>query len=542
MAAARRKRPRVAADHEDSADENSLTWARTSVLDNGLIRPKPKSTAEVLKIHPDPNVASEALYGLNTLQQREDTPVNDTALLSSLQTMASYLPPEVQDQVYFGEQPGEAAEFSPFRDEAEWAKDLNRRWRSSNAFFRNARLGPYLFWPINTGPVDARAGTAGAGPDHYVTLIAVLRQNPDDLKKHQEAERAKDPQADPSEWDAHDPVAVPYREVVQWSIVDPKRGDVGVNAKQADMDEARRHIRRVDSVRHRAQRILERGGIAFDFATEWRVSGTQPAYALPWVPPQTDAWSSGLRAFALIKKQCDAVVEFHCAETAHDDAVFWARSSGWLNPHQVRHEMMGLLAVHCIDDLGWKARVAIEPIGAIDGIKDRPKFPAQRLRMRHIPPAYVPQNDIKGADLVRISRGYKKPLLLPPVWFQNLGGDGDGDDHGDGDDDGDGDGDGDGHAPADGDGDGDATGDGDGDGDATGDGDGDGDGDATGDGDGDAFDDDHGDGDDNPFADGDGDGDTRGAEKPPPRSFFDTSASRRSAFPESAFLRSTFPG
>ncbi|EMR67831.1 hypothetical protein MGN70_008776 [Eutypa lata] len=396
--AAPRKRPRLGMPYTgDFWKGDNLEWTRAHVLDNGLIRPKATSRAKLDKALPDPNDAADHLYGLNTLQQREDSPANDPILLGSLQAMTSYLPTEVFDQIYIGEQPGESTDFSVLVQDAAFARQLATNWPLDHAMYRNIKFGPFFFWPINTG----KEGSSSS-KDHYVTVIMWLRQNPDAVAEREKhlAERRR---ASSAELQA----PVPYDEVLQWSIVDPKRGNFDAAGNQTDGREANRHIGRVQCVRRRVRAILERGGLKWDFATEFMQSTGAPTFALPWVPPQRDDWSSGMRSFALIKKQCDVVLEAHCAEVPVDDAYFWERASGWLNPHQVRHEMMGLLALKCIAKMSWKARIAIEPIVDLDGVMQKDKFPAKKLKPSETPSAWYPQGDFDGPDLTRVSNGYK---------------------------------------------------------------------------------------------------------------------------------------
>lgn len=390
MAAHRRKRPSLVYTGEFWNGDH-LEWARVRALDNGMIRPKPSGGAQLAKLLPDPNVAADNLYALNTAQLREDMPANDSIVMYSLQAMMTYLPDEVYDQIYTGEQPGEETDFGDLVTDEAFASNLPGRWSESDRMFRNMKLCQYLFWPINTGQ------------NHYVTLIMVLGKDPAAVKARQDYMKI------PAH--VHSEVLntpVPYDQVLQWSVVDPKRGELDSKGKQLNQRERDRHDQRVHRVRRRVRRILTQGGFNMSAAVYSQSTGS-PAHTLPWVPPQLagDDWSSGMRAFALIRKQCDMIVDFHCAEVPFDEAYFWERSPGWLNPHQVRHEMMGLLAVNCVRDMRWKARLAIEPVVNIDGIYEMDRFPAPNLEPKEKPPAYYPQNDFGGGDLTRISNGHE---------------------------------------------------------------------------------------------------------------------------------------
>ena len=366
-------------------EEDTIQWTRTNVLDNGMIRPRPSSKAARKEAGiPEADRAANHLYALNTLQQREDLPCNDSILKYSLEAMMRYLPDEVFNSIYIGEVPGEEEDFSETVSDAEFEANLTRRWPVDCDTFTFAKTCPYFFWPINTGG------------GHYVTLIAVLGQNEEKV-----AERVKaleDPQrADSKELKA----PIPWDEIVQWSIVDPKRGLLDEDGWERDMNEVRgkqKHEARLERIRKRVRHILEHGGIKKWSAALYAQSEDWHYYSWPWVPPQTDNWSSGFRSFALIKQQCNAVLNLHCLNKIWNTYSFWKHSIGWLNPHAVRHEMMGLLAMGCIRDMKWQARIAIEPIHTMDGIEGNDAFPADLLRPTSEVKAYVSHSDLSCAD------------------------------------------------------------------------------------------------------------------------------------------------
>ncbi|RYP61419.1 hypothetical protein DL769_007704 [Monosporascus sp. CRB-8-3] len=372
-----RKRPRLGAVRIGDKVGDKPEWARVNVLDNGLITPRPRGPVDMKKKGiPEPNAATGNLYALNMLQQREDQPANDHVLRYCLQRLQSYLPKAVSEAVYFGEQPGEDADFSRFVHDDEFAENLVERWPATHEMFRNMKLAPYFFWPVNTGN------------NHYVTVIMVLGK--DEAAEAERAELLRDTRR------VHDEelqVPIPFDQVLQWSVVDPERG--------------RYTEERVGLVEVRVQRILEMGGIKFDDnVTRFMESRDDARYAHPWVPPQTDDWSSGMRSFALIRRQCDIVVQFHCEEIEWDRERFWGAAPGFLNVHAIRHEMMGMLAVNCIQDMGWMARIAIEPVYELDGVKGQSRFYADQLKPKEPLESYYTQVDLNGPDSVRASRGW----------------------------------------------------------------------------------------------------------------------------------------
>ena len=393
-----RKRPRL-----DGAgvDERNPDWSRACVLDNGLINPKITRAGVDRKGIPDPFAATENLYALNTLQQRQDSPCNDTILKYSLQAWMSYLPDEVYNNIYVGDVPGEEVDFSMSVKDAQFEANLPRRWPHDHDMYTYMKQSPYFFWPINTGD------------NHYVTLIMVLGVNGEKAQKRVKA--LEDPRR------IHDPtleVPVPWEEVVQWSIVDPKRGRLDAKGKEQNQDEKDEHLRRVQHVKKRVRRILKHGGIKWLNDTEYMEAIDEPKFALPWVPPQSDDWSSGLRSFALIKKQCEVVLDFHCAEEIWIEEFFWQSAGGYFNPHATRHEMMGLLATSCIRDMNWQARIAIEPVHLLDGINGQQGFPARLLRPTAEVTEYTPQIELNGPEKMHVTRGSPVNILHNPVYHQ----------------------------------------------------------------------------------------------------------------------------
>ena len=393
-----RKRPRL-----DGAgvDERNPDWSRACVLDNGMITPKVNRAGMDRRGIPNPAAATENLYALNTLQQRQDSPCNDTILKYSLQAWMSYLPDEVYNNIYVGDVPGEETDFSIFVSDEDFEARLSTRWPQDHDMYINMKQSPYFFWPINTGD------------NHYVTLIMVLGING---TKAQERLRALEDQRR-----IHDPtleMPVPWEEVVQWSIVDPKRGHLNAEGKEQNQRERDRHVLRIQHVKKRVRRILSHGGIKWLKETEYMSTVEEPKFSLPWIPPQLDEWSSGFRSFALIKKQCEVVLDLHCGEEIWLETYFWQSAMGYFNPHATRHEMMGLLAVGCIRDMNWQARIAIEPVHLLDGINGQQGFPARLLRPTAEITTYTPQVQLDGTDQMRVSRGSPVNILHHPVYYQ----------------------------------------------------------------------------------------------------------------------------
>ena len=386
MVGTRRKRPRLQGHTGDDSVGDQIEWVRT---DNGIITPRPSGRVERRKKGiPEAVEAADNLYALNTLQQRQNSPCNDSILKYSLESMMSYLPTEVFNNIYIGEVPGEEEDFSDSVSDATFEANLESRWPEMCDMFNYTKQSPYLFWPIN------------AGGGNYVTLIMVLGRN--DNKMSERIKLLADPRRIHSE-ELKKPVS--WDEVVQWSVVDPKRGFFDVHGREHDQIGKDQHTARVERVCARVRRILGRGGIKWIDETEYMQSLEEPRCSFPWVPPQTDDWSSGFRSFALIKKQCEAVLEHHCAEEVWKDDIFWQRASGWLSPHAIRHEMMGLLAIGCIRDMQWRARIAIEPVHELDGIENQSAFAARLLRPTTEVTAYFPPVYWDSPDTMRPSKG-----------------------------------------------------------------------------------------------------------------------------------------
>ncbi|KAI0012455.1 hypothetical protein F4779DRAFT_614659 [Xylariaceae sp. FL0662B] len=196
---------------------------------------------------------------------------------------------------------------------------IQERYGNSTLFWGGIESAEYVLWPID------------AGNGHFVTAIL-----------HMEKEA---PKSRPQENESESIV------VESWSVIDPERG-VAARA-------------RVNRVRGRIQRIMALQGIVFkNMAYRENTTGIEP-FALPWVPQLTEPWSTGHHSFVLIRELFRRIVNFHCFETGFRNSFFNDHTSGWLNVDQVRHEIMGISAVMCIDDMGWRAQIAIEPIEQI---------------------------------------------------------------------------------------------------------------------------------------------------------------------------------
>ncbi|KAI0596801.1 hypothetical protein F4775DRAFT_562813 [Biscogniauxia sp. FL1348] len=174
-----------------------------------------------------------------------------------------------------------------------------------------------------------------------------------------------------------------YTIVEDWSVVDPVRSNEGTQ--------------REGRIKKRIQRLFAIEGLTFDRDSYREKKTAKGKWPLPWVPPQTDSWSSGLRSFALIRQLLQRIVDFHCTESGYNGSFFEEPTSGWLNVDQIRHEMMGYCAMNCIEDMDYNARIAIEVINAINSIEGISSFPANRLMpYNRDKSAWVPESDTNG--------------------------------------------------------------------------------------------------------------------------------------------------
>ncbi|KAI0144605.1 hypothetical protein GGR57DRAFT_329844 [Xylariaceae sp. FL1272] len=90
----------------------------------------------------------------------------------------------------------------------------------------------------------------------------------------------------------------------------------------------------------------------------------------PWIPPMNpphqqvrENWSTGLRAFEMIRVWLDRITEGYCWDPrVHDDDDFWRPHPGWFNPDAVRSNMIGMAATMVNRAMESQTRISIEPI------------------------------------------------------------------------------------------------------------------------------------------------------------------------------------
>ncbi|KAI1137672.1 hypothetical protein F5Y05DRAFT_387939 [Hypoxylon sp. FL0543] len=85
-----------------------------------------------------------------------------------------------------------------------------------------------------------------------------------------------------------------------------------------------------------------------------------------WVPWQKDFWSCGLRTYWSARQIVERILKLEEDGLNYDEEV-WSPLSGWFNPDFVRWEMIGLNAYHCVKDLDYRARIAVELVNHVDG-------------------------------------------------------------------------------------------------------------------------------------------------------------------------------
>ncbi|KAH9889588.1 hypothetical protein F4778DRAFT_381318 [Xylariomycetidae sp. FL2044] len=347
-------------------------FARASILGNGMIENKPNSKAELTEAlgFMPPHNATDNLYALNGLQLKRDRPLEGHQLKYPLEWIyQNYLPKEVRERIFLGQNPGEPEVFGS--DDEHFAQVSVDFYQDNDSFWEDLTGAEYCLWPIE------------AEDSKWVTAIMHLTEGTIDDPDFEE-----DPE-DPGRVPPR--VAAGYNNVVEhWSVVDPERSP-----------EARARVARV---RDRIERIFDLRGIYFR-ADSYRQSGSDDddpdeRLPLPWVPPQTDGWSSGLRCFVLIRQMFQRITDFFCKDVGYDE-TFWDATSGWLDADQARHEMMGICAIACMDDMNWQARIAVEMIGTIQGVRELPVFETSSFRPSDEgKEAYVPESDFGGNNPV----------------------------------------------------------------------------------------------------------------------------------------------
>lgn len=313
-------------------------FSRGTILDNGMIREKPasKTSLERSEAVPDPSSANHDLYALNALQMQRDWPLEALSLMIPLESLPDNAPPDVMRRVGIATA-GPTSIFNCVEDDVDVdlrIRTLYSRWKRFWSIFRRSE---YVFWPIETEE------------GYFVTAIFHLVKG-----------LVEDPNVDPADSSVDVP-RIPsqrYNVVDRWTIVDPAQGD------------------RVIRVKDRVMRILQAEGFEIEmlsYSGNQTDSGDQ--WSSPWVPPLRDAdeaWSSGIRSFALVRQLLQRIVDFYCQGLGFQYSFFQDPTCGWLNVDQVRHEMMGICAIAALEDMNWNARLAIEVIeniNTVDGIE-----------------------------------------------------------------------------------------------------------------------------------------------------------------------------
>ncbi|KAI5923571.1 hypothetical protein F4810DRAFT_720149 [Camillea tinctor] len=390
-----RKRPR----NQDASygTVTSPVFSRASVLDNGLIGEKPANKRSLTQErgYPPPDEAAEDLYALNSLQLRRDRPIEPGSLIYPVFYLLDSLPRALKRRVRTW-QPGIEEVFNC--PQSDFQVNAGKEYWSTRTFWNAVKSSEYFIWPI-----QAEIG-------RYVTAIFHLRKG-----------LVNDPNFDPDDSEASNDGAKDVPQVMSdeyfiidaWSVVDAVRSNEA--------------IQRVNRVRNRLQQLFKPEGIVFRPGSYQKHKTATERWSLPWVPPQTDDWSSGLRSFALIRQILQRIIDFYCTETAHNNSLFNEPTSGWLNVDQVRHEMMGYCAMNCIEDMDYNARIAIEAIDEINSIAGIRRIAARRLAPNNNnKSAWVPHSDKNGvpkkptvvnSNVVNIANsgaGQSSPASSPP--------------------------------------------------------------------------------------------------------------------------------
>ncbi|KAI1491287.1 hypothetical protein F5X96DRAFT_632348 [Biscogniauxia mediterranea] len=355
--------PRKRPFQNEVGEIDAPIFARASVLDNGLIGKKPanKSSLTESNGYPQPSNAADDLYALNSLQLRRNRHIEPTSLIYSIYYLLDCLPRELRKRVKtWG--PGDVLVFNC--PKSDFNAKAQEHYKNDEQFWNTIKKSEFFLWPIE------------AEPGHFVTAIFHLQKGMTD-----------DPDFDPTlKHGPKKPLKVQSNEytiVEHWSVVDPVRSNEGTQ--------------RENRVKKRIQRLFAIEGLTFRQHSYREQKTAKGRWALPWVPPQTDSWSSGLRSFALVRQLLERIVDLYCTELGYNDSFFQKPTSGWINVDQIRHEMMGYCAMNCIEDMNYNARIAIEAINEINSIEGIASFPANRLMpYNRDKSAWVPESDNNG--------------------------------------------------------------------------------------------------------------------------------------------------
>ncbi|KAK5634061.1 hypothetical protein RRF57_009775 [Xylaria bambusicola] len=341
-------------------------FSRATILDNGLIGEKPRGKAqlEASRHIPSPREAENDVYALNSLQLRREWALEPLSVQIPIEYLRDNLPPDARKLVGIAIC-GSPYIFSCNHDVIDRrTRKLYRVWPE---FWETFRTSEYVFWPIEV--------TKG----YFVTAVF-----------HMEKGVMIDPDYDPENDPFDSPPIVPspeYSVIGAWSIVDGQRSE-----------EAQE---RLEHVRICIEDILEWEGITFDddaFMVHEGRDGEQ--WNEPWVPPPNpgeEEWSSGIRAFALVRQLIQRVLDTYCSQGEYSEAFFRQPTCGWINVDQVRYEMMGICAINSIEDMNWNARLAVECIESITTLEGHEPFRAGLLApSNEEKEAYIPESDING--------------------------------------------------------------------------------------------------------------------------------------------------
>ena len=312
---------------------------------------------------PSPEEAENDLYALNSLQLQRGWPLEPLSVQIPMEYLRDNLPPDAQKLL------GIAICGSTYIFNCA-EKNVDRRigkmYRRWPEFWDTFRTSEYVFWPIETEK------------GYFVTAIF-----------HMEKGLMDDPDFNLDYEISDDPPQVlnpNYTIVGGWSVVDPQRGVEGPNRRER--------------VKDRIERIFAAEGIVFGPDSFMQhVGNNGERWSQPWVPPPNpdEDWSSGIRSFALVRQLIQRVLDTYCSQGRYEDDFFRKPTCGWINVDQVRYEMMGICAIHVIEDMGWNGRLAVECIQHITTVEGIPSFRAGLLApYDNDKEAYIPESDING--------------------------------------------------------------------------------------------------------------------------------------------------
>ncbi|KAI0022492.1 hypothetical protein F4780DRAFT_788504 [Xylariomycetidae sp. FL0641] len=321
----------------DVGDINDVRWGRTSVLDNGLIWPREKTSSTLWADEEnvnDPEVTQETIYAMNQLQLTRNEPPEPLTVQVAVEQLMNSLPVQVRSTVKLG-LVGVSTIFGA--PETEFMGRATKQYGGFDVFYNDLVAAKYFVWPI-----EAKEG-------EFVTAIFLM----------QEAPEREIPEPEIPEIEPPGGIHVTNRPTVRaWSIVDPVR----------DQPE------REQLVRNRVMRILQNiYNVVFpigSYRERANLAGIR-LYGLPWVPPQerwapvSDTWSSGIRSYTLVKEIFRRITDMFCRDTPDhhiENVIFEMPTLGYLDVDWERHDMRNAATVACLDAMEYRARVCIEGI------------------------------------------------------------------------------------------------------------------------------------------------------------------------------------